>query len=87
MCLCLVVRNEAPFIRACLESLRRPIDAWIVVDRRSKDGTQNIVRRALADLPGPHAGSPTTVSIASSEAAAIAISCPARDDRWEIMQP
>ncbi len=52
VCLCMVVRDEAPVIRACLDSARPLIDAWVVVDTGSTDGTQDIVRRALADLPG-----------------------------------
>lgn len=52
VCLCMVVRDVAPVIRACLDSARPLIDAWLVVDTGSTDGTQDIVRRVLADLPG-----------------------------------
>lgn len=52
LCLCMIVRNEAPVIRRSLASVRPWIDRWLVVDTGSTDGTQALVREALADLPG-----------------------------------
>ncbi len=52
ICLCMIVKNEAPVIRRCLNSVRPFINAWLVVDTGSSDGTPEIVRAALADLPG-----------------------------------
>jgi glycosyltransferase involved in cell wall biosynthesis len=48
----MIVKDEAPVIRRCLDSVRRFIDGWVVVDTGSTDGTQAIVREALAGLPG-----------------------------------
>ncbi len=48
----MIVKNEAPVIRRCLESLRPFIDHWIIVDTGSTDGTQALVREHLKDLPG-----------------------------------
>ena len=52
LCLCMIVKNEAGVIRRCLDSVRPIIDSWLVVDTGSTDGTQDIVRAAMADLPG-----------------------------------
>ena len=52
VCLSMIVRNEAAVIRRCLQSVRPLIGAWAVVDTGSTDGTQALVREALADLPG-----------------------------------
>jgi len=52
VCLNMIVRNEAPVIRRCLESVRPFIDAWAIVDTGSTDGTQSLIRDALGDLPG-----------------------------------
>lgn len=48
----MIVKNEAPVIRRCLDSVCPIIDRWIVVDTGSTDGTQEIVRRHLQSLPG-----------------------------------
>ena len=52
LCLSMIVKNEAPVIRRCLDSVRPFIDHWIIVDTGSTDGTQDIIRTALADVPG-----------------------------------
>ena len=52
VCLCMIVKNEAPVIRRCLDSVRPIIDAWVIVDTGSTDGTQDIIREHLKGLPG-----------------------------------
>jgi glycosyltransferase involved in cell wall biosynthesis len=52
ICLSMIVKNEAPVIRRCLDSLAGFIDAWVIVDTGSTDGTQQIIREHLAHLPG-----------------------------------
>jgi FkbM family methyltransferase len=48
----MIVKDEAPVIRRCLASVRPLVDHWLIVDTGSSDGTQNIVREAMAGLPG-----------------------------------
>src|ERR1700761_2630721 len=52
VCLCMIVKNEAPVIRRCLDSVRSIIDYWVIVDTGSTDGTQDIIRAHLRNLPG-----------------------------------
>ncbi|MGO8866344.1 MAG: glycosyltransferase [Alphaproteobacteria bacterium] len=52
LCLNMIVKNEAAVIRRCLDSVRPIIDHWVIVDTGSTDGTQNIIREHLRELPG-----------------------------------
>jgi hypothetical protein len=50
--LSMIVKNESQAIQSCLESVRSIIDYWAIVDTGSTDGTQDIIRTYLADIPG-----------------------------------
>ena len=52
ICLCMIVKNESAVIERCLASVRGLIDYWVVSDTGSTDGTQDLIREALADVPG-----------------------------------
>lgn len=52
ICLNMIVKNEAAVIRRCLGSVRPFIDSWVIVDTGSTDGTQQIIRDNLRDIPG-----------------------------------
>lgn len=56
--LCMIVKDEAHVIERCLTSVRPYIDAWTIVDTGSTDGTQELVRRLLDDVPGELAERP-----------------------------
>ncbi len=48
----MIVKDEAPVIAECLESVRPIIDYWVVADTGSTDGTQDIILRTFKDVPG-----------------------------------
>jgi glycosyltransferase involved in cell wall biosynthesis len=52
ICLSMIVRNESAVIERCLRSVRPFIDSWAIADTGSSDGTQDLIRREYADLPG-----------------------------------
>lgn len=52
ICLNMIVKNEAPVIRRCLDSLKPWVDYWVIVDTGSSDGTQALIRECMADVPG-----------------------------------
>ncbi len=52
VCLCMIVKNEQHVLLRCLESVRRFIDHWVIVDTGSTDGTQNLVSEYFRNIPG-----------------------------------
>jgi glycosyltransferase involved in cell wall biosynthesis len=52
ICLSMIVKNEAHVIERCLRSVKPYIHSWAISDTGSSDGTQDIVRKFMADMPG-----------------------------------
>lgn len=52
ICLSMIVKNEAAVIERCLASVKPWIHAWAIADTGSTDGTQELVRKAMAGVPG-----------------------------------
>jgi glycosyltransferase involved in cell wall biosynthesis len=50
--LSMIVKNEAHVIERCLTSIKPVIDSWCIVDTGSTDGTQELIRQFMHDLPG-----------------------------------
>jgi hypothetical protein len=50
--LTMIVKDEAHVIERCLASVRPFIDAYLIVDTGSSDGTQKLIGRTLKGLPG-----------------------------------
>lgn len=50
--LVMIVKNEAHNIEQTLASFRSVIDRWTILDTGSTDGTQDVIRRELAGIPG-----------------------------------
>jgi glycosyltransferase involved in cell wall biosynthesis len=52
VCLNMIVKNEAPVIEDCLNSVKPWIDYWVIVDTGSSDGTQEVIRNCMKAIPG-----------------------------------
>ena len=52
ICLNMIVKNEAHVIERCLISVKHLINYWVIVDTGSTDGTQQIIRDFLKEIPG-----------------------------------
>lgn len=52
ICLTMIVKNEAAVIRRCFDSARPFIDSICICDTGSTDGTQDIIREMLKEIPG-----------------------------------
>ncbi len=50
---CLIVKDEAPVIRRCLDSVRAVTDHLLVCDTGSEDGTPSLVREWMAESGTP----------------------------------
>jgi tetratricopeptide (TPR) repeat protein len=48
----MIVRDEVDVLANCLRSARDLIDYWVICDTGSTDGTQDLIGRELADVPG-----------------------------------
>ncbi len=52
ICLNMIVKNESRVIKRCLDSVIPVIDYWVIVDTGSNDGTQQIIKEHLKNIPG-----------------------------------
>lgn len=52
LCLTMIVKNESKIIKRCLDSVKKYIDHWVIVDTGSTDGTQETIKSHLKGIPG-----------------------------------
>lgn len=52
ICLNMIVKDEAHIIRRCLDSLKKLIQYWVIVDTGSSDHTKEIIQEHMKDIPG-----------------------------------
>ncbi|MBS0624797.1 MAG: glycosyltransferase family 2 protein [Verrucomicrobia bacterium] len=52
LCLNMIVKNESHVIKRCLDSVKPIIDYWVIFDTGSTDGTQEIIKECLKEIPG-----------------------------------
>jgi Glycosyl transferase family 2 len=48
----MIVRDEVDVLARCLRSCRELLDYWVICDTGSTDGTQDLIARELAGIPG-----------------------------------
>ncbi len=48
----MIVKNETRVIERCLNSVKPIIDYWVIVDTGSTDGTQELIKKCMKDIPG-----------------------------------
>lgn len=53
ICLNMIVRNEAHVVHEVLDCVAPYISSWVIVDTGSEDGTQDIIRKHMANLGIP----------------------------------
>ena len=78
ICLCMIVKDEARVIRRLLDSVRPIIDRWLIVDTGSTDGTRDIIREHMRDVPGELAERPW-VDFAHNRCEALTLARPMAD--------
>jgi len=52
ICLCMIVKNAGPLFENVLEANKPNFDRWCMLDTGSTDGTQDVIKRVLADKDG-----------------------------------
>ena len=52
ICLNMIVKDESNIIKRGLATTKPMIDYWVIVDTGSKDGTQEIIKEFMKDIPG-----------------------------------
>jgi len=52
ICLCAIVRDESHVIQRMIDSCKRFIDYWVIIDTGSKDNTKEIITKGLDGVPG-----------------------------------
>lgn len=52
ICLNMIVKDESKVIERSLNSLKQVIDYWVIVDTGSTDGTQELIKKTLKQIPG-----------------------------------
>lgn len=52
ICVNMIVKNETKVITRCLGTVKPIIDYWVIVDTGSTDGTQELIKDFMKDVPG-----------------------------------
>jgi glycosyltransferase involved in cell wall biosynthesis len=52
ICLNMIVKDEREVIEKCLGSVKPFIQYWVIIDTGSTDGTQEVIRNIMKDIPG-----------------------------------